>query len=66
MSAVLRHSVMMCETIGSKLIYKENIALPALCSKAIRIKVKACGLNFADMLQLEGKYQEIAKVCWRK
>lgn len=34
-----------------------NIALPAPIRGEVQIAVRACGLNFADLLMIEGKYQ---------
>lgn len=35
-----------------------DIAIPECASGQIRVKIRACGLNFADLLMVEGKYQD--------
>ncbi|MEX2032299.1 MAG: NADPH:quinone oxidoreductase family protein, partial [Dehalococcoidia bacterium] len=36
----------------------EEVAPPALPSDHVRIQVRACGVNFADLLLIRGEYQE--------
>ena len=36
----------------------QNVAIPALRAGTVRIEVKACGLNFADLLMARGTYQQ--------
>lgn len=36
----------------------QNIAKPQPGPGEVRLRIRACGLNFADLLMLEGKYQE--------
>ncbi len=35
----------------------QDVAPPALGERAVRIRVQACGINFPDILLVEGKYQ---------
>lgn len=36
----------------------EEVPMPIPARGEVRIRVRACGLNFADLLMIEGKYQE--------
>ncbi|MCO8145535.1 NADPH:quinone oxidoreductase family protein [Rhodovulum tesquicola] len=36
----------------------EEVALPAPGPGELRVRIAACGLNFADLLMIEGRYQE--------
>ena len=49
----------LCKELGApeKLVI-EAIPSPRPAANEVRIAVYACGLNFADTLQIEGKYQE--------
>ncbi|WP_370158270.1 NADPH:quinone oxidoreductase family protein [Salipiger bermudensis] len=39
-----------------------DIDIPECASGQIRLRIGACGLNFADLLMIEGKYQDTPKV----
>lgn len=39
-----------------------DIRIPECASGQIRVKIGACGLNFADLLMIEGKYQDTPPV----
>ncbi len=48
----------LCRTLGNTADLKvENVPAPALGNSQVRIGVKAAGVNFPDILMVEGKYQ---------
>ena len=48
----------LCRTLGSvDNLNVENVPSPALGKGQVRIGVKAAGVNFPDILMVEGKYQ---------
>jgi NADPH2:quinone reductase len=52
------HAVMCREWGGPEKLGVEDIPSPALRDGAVRIKVHAAGVNFADLLLVAGQYQE--------
>jgi NADPH2:quinone reductase len=52
------HAVVCREWGAPEKLGVEDIPLPALRDGAVRIKVHAAGVNFADLLLLAGQYQE--------
>jgi NADPH2:quinone reductase len=48
---------LLCKELGGSLSVEE-VAAPSLGSGQVRVGVHGCGVNFADILVLEGKYQE--------
>ena len=47
-----------CESLGSKLQYRLDWPISGPTSSEIRVKVAATGVNFAEILQTQGLYQE--------
>jgi len=45
------------ENHGTKPVFS-NISVPSVSSSQVLIQTEACGLNFADLLMIEGVYQE--------
>lgn len=52
----MTHALVVPETGGPAFVDNWNLRAPG--SGEVRIKVSACGLNFADLLMIDGKYQE--------
>ncbi len=49
---------LLCREIGKLASVRvEDVAAPAIGSGQVRVQVKAAGVNFPDLLMLEGKYQ---------
>ena len=52
------YQAIVCEKIGSiSSLQLRTLERKLLSTENIRIKVKACGINFPDKLMVEGKYQ---------
>ena len=49
--------VLQVENHGTKPVFS-NISVPSVSSSQVLIQTEACGLNFADLLMIEGVYQE--------
>jgi len=48
-----------CETLGEPdALTLRDVASPALEAESVRLRVHAAGVNFADLLMLQGKYQD--------
>lgn len=49
----------LCKEFGPpESLVVEDVAEPALADGEVRIAVKACGINFPDLLMIAGKYQQ--------
>lgn len=50
-------AVLCTEWGGPERLVIRDVPSPPLLPNQVRIRVRACGINFADTLQIEGKYQ---------
>ncbi|GIT47604.1 MAG: hypothetical protein Ct9H300mP13_4000 [Gammaproteobacteria bacterium] len=49
---------LLCKTIGGPDdLVVEEVSAPSLGPDEVRIEVHACGVNFPDVLMVQGKYQ---------